>query len=247
METLNTISDIQLLLKRIWAYEKDVFINIVCYIYSIPRRDLIDGKYSLPSILNAKLFYSGRYRSQQWGWTLPYSYVILIGRESHRFLAERPGKYETSLSGELVRGTIHAKWIQFNNSVTHITHISFLRELPNLSYVNIPDSVMVIYGHAFYKCTRLKNVVIGNSVTHIGRSAFEGCDIETLYLPDSITTIEQKAFIDNKNLKFVSIPNKKNLEYCRIYRYSSFPPHTKIIVRGEIDSDSESESEYDSD
>ena len=240
METSNTISDIQLLLKRIYAYEKDVFINIVCYIYGIPRRDFIDGKYSLPSILNARLFYSGRYRSQHWGWTLPYSYVILIGRESHRSLAERPGKYENSLSGELVHGTINAKWIQFNNS---ITDICFLRELTNLSYVNIPDSVMFIYGHAFYKCTKLKNVVIGNSVTYIGRSAFQGCDIETLYLPDSITTIEQKAFLDNKNLKFVSIPNKKNLEYCRIYRYSSFPPHTKIIVRGEIDSDSESESE----
>ena len=120
-----------------------------------------------------------------------------------------------------------------------IERINFFRRLPNLSYVNIPDSVKFIGSGAFYKCTKLKNVVIGNSVTYIGRSAFQGCDIETLYLPDSIYKIEQKAFIENKNLKFVSIPNKKNLEYCRIYRYSSFPPHTKVIVRGEIESDSD--------
>ena len=146
---------------------------------------------------------------------------------------------ETHIADHILRVTIQAKWIQFHNS---IENINYFRGLPNLSYVNIPDSVKFISEGA-YKCTKLKNVVIGNSVTHIGRCAFQGCDIETLYLPDSITKIEQKAFIDNKNLKFVSIPNKKNLEYCRIYRYSSFPPHTKVIVRDEIEPDS-SETDF---
>ena len=228
MATTNTISDIQLLLKRIWDYEQDVFINIVSYIYSIHRRDFIDGKYSLPSILNARLFYS-YVPSIRWGprygpltqFMDPYVNVIGLTKDG-----------ETHIPDYILSQPIQAKWIQFDN---WIERINYFRGLPNLSYVNIPDSVKFIDEGAFYKCTKLKNVVIGNSVTHIGICAFQGCDIETLYLPDSITTIEQKAFIDNKNLKFVSIPNKKSLEYCRIYRYSSFPPHTKIIVRGEID------------
>lgn len=230
METLNTVQNIQSLLKRIWTYEKEVFINIVCYIYSIPRSDFIDGKYSLPSILNARLFYT-YLPSIRWGSRYgPHTqfmdpYVIVIG-------FTKDG--ETHIPDHILSQPIQAKWIQFDN---WIERINFFRRLPNLSYVNIPDSVKFIDEGAFYKCAKLKNVVIGNSVTYIGRSAFQGCDIEKLYLPDSVTKIEQKAFIDNKNLKFVSIPNKKSLEYCRIYRYSSFPPHTKVIVRGEIESD----------
>jgi hypothetical protein len=239
METSNTISDIQLLLKRIWDYEQDVFINIVSYIYSIHRRDFIDGKYSLPSILNARLFYS-YFPSISAPWLdvqLSEPYVTVIGYRPNHYMMTKTR--ETYIADHLLRVTIQAKWIQFHNS---IENINYFRGLPNLSYVNIPDSVKFISEGAFYKCTKLKNVVIGNSVTYIGRCAFQGCDIETLYLPDSITKIEQKAFIDNKNLKFVSIPNKKNLDkknltYCRIYRYSSFPPHTKVIVRGEIESD----------
>ena len=239
METLNTISDIQLLLKRIWAYEKDVFINIVCYIYSIPRRDFIDGKYSLPSILNARLFYSYfpsiRNLPPCLDVQLSDPYVTVIGHRPNHYMMTKAR--ETHIADHILRVTIQAKWIQFHNS---IEDINYFRGLPNLSYVNIPDTVKFISEGAFFKCAKLKNVVIGNSVTHIGICAFQGCDIETLYLPDSIYKIGKKAFFDNKNLKFVSIPNKKSLEYCRIYRYSSFPPHTKVIVRGEIEADSDS-------
>ena len=39
----------------------------------------------------------------------------------------------------------------------------------------IPDSVTSIGDDAFYNCTSLKSVMIGNSVISIGSSAFEDC------------------------------------------------------------------------
>ena len=39
----------------------------------------------------------------------------------------------------------------------------------------IPDSVTIIKEQAFYECTSLKSIAIGNGVTFIGRHAFLGC------------------------------------------------------------------------
>ena len=59
----------------------------------------------------------------------------------------------------------------------------------------IPDSVTSIGGSAFYGCTSLTSVTIGDSVTTIGGYAFYGCtSLTSVTIGDSVTTIRSLAF-----------------------------------------------------
>ena len=59
----------------------------------------------------------------------------------------------------------------------------------------IPDGVTSICGDAFYNCTGLTSVTIGNSVTSIGSSAFRGCTgLTNITIPDGVTSIGSSAF-----------------------------------------------------
>jgi putative transposon-encoded protein len=50
--------------------------------------------------------------------------------------------------------------------------------------VVIPESVTEIGSSAFYDCTSLESVVIPESVTEIGSSAFSDCtSLENIYIP----------------------------------------------------------------
>ena len=64
-----------------------------------------------------------------------------------------------------------------------------------LKSVVIPDSVTTIGDSAFYGCTALQTVEIPDSVTTIGDYAFYGCiGLTSLTIPDSVTTIGEGAF-----------------------------------------------------
>ena len=73
----------------------------------------------------------------------------------------------------------------------------------------IPNSVTSIGDLAFYNCSGLTSVVIGNSVTSIGEWAFEGCSSLTgeLVIPNSVTSIGIRAFCGCSGLTSVVIPN----------------------------------------
>ena len=52
-----------------------------------------------------------------------------------------------------------------------------------------------IYRYAFYNCTGLASVTIGNGVTSIGYGAFSGCSgLTSITIPDGITTIGENVF-----------------------------------------------------
>jgi hypothetical protein len=79
--------------------------------------------------------------------------------------------------------------------------------------VAIPDTitgmpVTTIGDHAFYECTRLTNVTIGNSVTRISYGAFADCtSLAAITIPDSVTDIGYYAFGGCSGLTSVTIPN----------------------------------------
>ena len=71
----------------------------------------------------------------------------------------------------------------------------------SLTSVTIGNSVTSIGSDAFYNCTSLTSVTIGNSVTSIGSDAFYNCtSLKSVTIPDSVTGIGDGAFYNCANL-----------------------------------------------
>ena len=59
-----------------------------------------------------------------------------------------------------------------------------------------------------WQCSSLQSVTIPDSVTSIGDRAFWGCtSLQSVIIPDSVTSIGNKAFSDCKSLQSVTIPD----------------------------------------
>jgi hypothetical protein len=69
-------------------------------------------------------------------------------------------------------------------------------------------SVTSIGDGAFYYCSGLTSVVIGNNVTTIGQNAFRSClGLTSVEIPNSVTCIGDDTFYNCSSLTSVEIPN----------------------------------------
>lgn len=74
----------------------------------------------------------------------------------------------------------------------------------------IGEGVKIIPAYFAYGLTNLKGVIVPDSVTEIGRGAFQNSSIETINLPENLVTIEADSF-RNTNINFVKFPDKLRL------------------------------------
>ena len=90
---------------------------------------------------------------------------------------------------------------------------SAFKNCKNLISVNIPDRVYLIGYQAFYGCSSLTSITIGDSVTgdgvtEIGKSAFYGCsNLKSIIIPDNVTSIGNYTFYNCTSLTNITIPN----------------------------------------
>lgn len=78
-----------------------------------------------------------------------------------------------------------------------------------LMEVIIPNTVTHIGKAAFLACKKMKRIVLPNSVTYLGDYAFQACDLmEEIALPDTLAYIGGMAFHQCGSLKHIVIPKK---------------------------------------
>lgn len=81
------------------------------------------------------------------------------------------------------------------SSVTTIGECAF-SDCSSLEEITLPEGLTAIEGGTFMECSSLKNVIIPSTVTRIGDNPgaqsdgpFNGCSLETLFVPASVQTI----------------------------------------------------------
>ena len=73
-----------------------------------------------------------------------------------------------------------------------------------VTYMNRTRKVTCIGNYAFYSCSGLTSVTIGNSVTSIGGAAFYGCyGLTSITIPNSVTSIGDNAFLQCSPKKII--------------------------------------------
>ena len=106
--------------------------------------------------------------------------------------------------------------------------------------ITIPESVkefsvIGIDSRAFYGCTGLTSVTIGNSVTSIGNDAFSGCSgLTSVTIPNSVTSIGDYAFSGCTGLTSVSIGN--SVTSIGSYAFYSCSSLTSITIPNSVTS-----------
>ena len=103
----------------------------------------------------------------------------------------------------------------------------------------IPNSVTSIGSSAFYFCSGLISVVIPNSVTSIGEDAFRNCSgLTSVVIPNSVTSIGEDAFRNCSGLKEVHISDLS--AWCGIgFGYYANPLYNadNLYLNGELVTD----------
>ncbi len=123
--------------------------------------------------------------------------------------------YCYSLKNIVIPNTVidFGEGVFYESGVKNVTLEEGITSIPsetfNCSSINkivIPDSVTSIGDSAFSNCYHLSDVTIGKNVVDIGDGAFYGCEeLTSVNIPNSVATIERYAFYYCYKLKNVVI------------------------------------------
>ena len=96
----------------------------------------------------------------------------------------------------------------FNNISTYIDCYKITIEKTKEFNSIFNNKLVIEDGVLLYNCTGLKSITIPDSVTSIRERAFEGCiELTSVTIPNSVTTIGEWAFAFCRRLKTITIPN----------------------------------------
>lgn len=107
-----------------------------------------------------------------------------------------------------VNGVMIASWETSGiNDTCSNARVVITNTYPKTKKVIIPETVTTIGNSAFKDCA-LTEIIIPKSVTTIGNSPFYGCTLlKEIIIPESVATIDNWAFYGCKSLSKISLPN----------------------------------------
>ncbi len=117
----------------------------------------------------------------------------------------------TSISSRCFDECSKLKQIDFPNKLQYIGSFAFKN--CNISLLELTNTRIVEIGiSAFYGSSALKNINFpANSLRTIGQQAFANCGLTTVYLPNTVSSINTSAFANNPNLTSVTLSNNLRL------------------------------------
>ncbi|MBU5464044.1 leucine-rich repeat protein [Anaerotignum sp. MSJ-24] len=95
-----------------------------------------------------------------------------------------------------------------------------------------PDGLKTIGAYAFEENQRLRDVTITDGVETIERSAFQGAGVETVIMPDSVTSIGELAFYNSKSLSEITL--SKNLKEILDYIFYNCSSLSEIEIPASV-------------
>ena len=128
------------------------------------------------------------------------------GTGYYEFVENGNDGYTVSLTAEGKAASEIVIPVSFNGKPVNALGDNFLRENTKIERIVIPSTIKRIPNYAFYKCTKLSEVIFNEGLESIGMNAFDGCQLKKAIIPSTCTTIESCAFEYNKDLYQVYLP-----------------------------------------
>lgn len=102
----------------------------------------------------------------------------------------------TSLGAYSFYKCVKVKNIVFSDNLESITTYAFA-ECSNLENLILPEHLDYLSDFAFQNCSSLTEINIPNEVSRIGMGAFSTCFAKKIFIPKSVSVIENGAFVNN--------------------------------------------------
>lgn len=125
-----------------------------------------------------------------------------------------------------IKGTDIKRFVSYDHMPSKIVLEEGLTEIPDSTFssfdiveVVLPSTITKIGDGAFYNCTNLKRINLGDNLNFVGESAFKGCvSLEELYLGHSFQTSYLSSFSGLSGLKKVilncnNVPGNETMQY----------------------------------
>ena len=125
-----------------------------------------------------------------------------------------------------IKGTDIKRFVSYDHMPSKIVLEEGLTEIPDSTFsrsdiveVVLPSTITKIGDGAFYNCTHLKRINLGDNLNFVGESAFKGCvSLEELYLGHSFQTSYVSSFSGLSGLKKVilncnNVPGNETMQY----------------------------------
>ncbi len=128
------------------------------------------------------------------------------GTGYYEFVENGDDGYTVSLTAEGKTASEIVIPVSFNGKPVNALGDNFLRENTKIERIVIPATIKKIPNYAFYKCTKLSEVILNEGLERIGSYAFDSCQLKKVIIPSTCTVVENSAFEYNKDLYQVYLP-----------------------------------------